>query len=246
MMTWPPPPGLAPTVSDPPEASAARRPMSRPRPVEPPPLAPRRTGSPAPKPTPKPGPESATHTRAPPPLAGPPAKVNRDPCPLGVCEDVPEQRVQAGGQLGGASADRDRRGRQRRIHDPALAPASTDQNVARSLTTCAASQLPDSPLLRWRAFSISAVTACSSAWTWPAARWPRARPTGASASASSRRAVSGVRSRWDRSAMDSAFLPDQVPDALGQVVEALGHLAHLGRPVADGARVQVAGGEPER
>ena len=122
--------------------------------------------------------------------------------------------------------------------------ASTDQNLARSLTTCAASQLPDSPLLRWRAFSISAVTACSSAWTW-AVRQPPASADSASASASPQgreRRPQPVGQVGD----GLALLPDRLPDALGQVIEALGHLAHLRRPVPGGPRVQVAGREPER
>src|SRR5215468_3016229 len=78
-VTDPPPEGEWPMVSVPPEASAIRRTMSRPRPVEPPVELPRSVGSVLPNP----GPLSATTNHAPPAARGLSRMVRAEPS--GVC-----------------------------------------------------------------------------------------------------------------------------------------------------------------
>ena len=217
-MTCPPPPAVR-TDSEPPEASAACRAMSRPSPVEPPPLAPRRTGSPSrsqgrrrPR-TPRPRP---ARRRAGPRSASP-QECARRRSPAARPGTRPDR---------GADPDRDRAGARSTAILRPWSSASTDQNVTRSLVTCAASQLPGPPV-RSRALSISEVTACSSAWTWAVSRRRRFGHRFGLQPQRGERGAQPVGQVGDR----LALLPDQVPDPARQVVQAAGDLAHLPRPL---------------
>jgi hypothetical protein len=83
--------------SAPPDASAVRRAMSSPRPVEPAPLRPRSIAASG-----RPGPVSETETSAPPPGRG--RTVTRNGVPSGVCEDVAEQRIEGSAEVAGRYA----------------------------------------------------------------------------------------------------------------------------------------------
>ena len=171
--------------------------MSRPRPVEPPPLAPRRTGSPS-RLKPGPGVPDAEDRAA----AGARRSAGRRSRALrGVREDVAQQRVQAGGQLSGGHPDQERPGgTSTRIGRP-WSSASTDQNAARSAITWAASQLPGRRCAGARVLDQRGHRVLQRLHLGGQAAVRVGRL--GSASASSRSAVSGVRSRCDRSATDS-------------------------------------------
>ena len=198
--------------SAPPEASAVRRAMSRPRPVEPPPLRPARESVGNAGPVVGDGDRRAA--------AGPGPDVD-DACrALGrVGEDVAEQRVDRGRQVAGRHADRQRPAGQVEStaaalvlgqHGPELAPArpTTARRVA-----AGAQALADRP----PGLAITSSTPRLSASTSASSRSRSRRP--GSASASSRSAVSGVRSRCARSAAASRSAVEQLADPAGQPVD---------------------------
>ena len=181
-------------VSVPPEVSATRRAMSRPRPVDPPLDRPRRVGSASPKP----GPSSAITSQAPPPAR----RLSRTakPAPSGVCANTFPSRLST--QVARSSAAT-RTGTGSRetstIIRRSWSSASGHQNAARSATTRAASQITSAPPPPGRRASrMISLTVRSTAPTSASSRSISAPSR--SDSASIRSAVSGVRSRWDRSA----------------------------------------------
>ena len=238
-----PPVADRPSARPPPACSAVRRAMSRPRPVEPPPLAPRRRTSASGG---SPGPASATSE------PGPAARPGRQPHgerrPVrGVREHVAEQRVDAAPRgrrrptaTGSGPAGRSRCDRPLRVlgqHRPERDPVGDHRGrvaARHGIGRAAAGGLDDRgdrPLEGAR-------------------RRPRCgrrpRPA-AGASASSRSAVSGVRSRCDRSATVSRSSREQLADPLGEVVERPRPPTptSAGRP-GRRAAVEVAAGQPVR
>ena len=168
--------------------------MSRPRPVEPPPLAPRRSTS---APAGSPGPASATSSRAPPPGRGPSRTANARAV-RGVREDVAEQGVDQ--RLEVRPADRHRQRARGEVgahvalgvlgqHRPERDPLGDHRGgvaLRRRPWRGGAPRRSPSVTARCTASTPAPIRAASSG---------RGR-----ASASSRSAVSGVRTRCERSA----------------------------------------------
>ena len=185
-------------LSDPPDASAVCLAISSPRPVDPPPLAPRRTGSCCAKP----GPSSRTRQDG--AAAWPRLQPDGEARALRrVREDVAEQRVQAGAEFGLGHTHHERsaprcraasRGPDPRPALPRTPRAASSPRPRRSCRArcCRACARPRSGTSRRLS------SACTCWLSLPSGSAESAMP-----SSSSRSAVSGVLSRCDRSATDS-------------------------------------------
>ena len=189
---------------DPPEDSAVRRAMSSPRPVEPPPLRPRPTSV-----TSNPGPSSATVTSAPP--AGRGRTATRTPLPSGVCaKTLPRSASSAAPRS--ACATRTGSGPSARStsigaalllgqHRPEPHPVADHRDRVAAGADAFADRCGGPRGSPRRCRGSSASTASSS----------RSRSGAGRASTSSRSAVSGVRSRWARSAAPSRSAASSSP-----------------------------------
>jgi len=179
--------------SPPPVDSATRRAMSRPRPVEPAPLLPRRSAASG---SLIPGPASATKTRM---TSSPRCSVTANAVPSAVClNTLPTSastavaRSERGTGTGvGPSAPV-------RCQARPWSSASADQKRIRSMSSSAASQPGGSSRVGRRAARMIMSISCSRRST--ATRVSSAARPGPSAVAFIRSAVSGVRSRCGRSA----------------------------------------------
>ncbi len=169
------------TPAVPPEASAVRRAMSRPSPVEPRPETPRSTAAVACTP----GPRSATARRAPPP--GRAATATENGVPGGVCaKTLPSRASTAAARSAAGSRTGSGPGARSTSRTRSSSSASTDQNATRSATTATASHCACSPSRTGRrASEMTASTVRDSSSTSSTSR-SRAAPAG-SASTSSRR-----------------------------------------------------------
>ena len=193
--------------------SAVRRAMSRPRPVDPPPLrAPAQPSAGG-----QAGPGVGHDQHAPPP--GPQAEPHGERRAVrGVREDVAQQRVHARRQLvRGRPPPAAGPGRGRASRPAPVSSASTDQNATRSATTAAASHAGRAGRARRRA-------CVDDRRDRPLERVHGRRRSGPppagsrSDSASSRSAVSGVRSAV-RQVGDLSRSCAAAPDPAGQMVE---------------------------
>ena len=205
--------------------------------MDPPPLAPRRRTS---APARSPGPASATSSRAPPPGRGAEAHGERrcrPACARTRCRaarrPAPRGRPRPTATGSGPRATSVRTSR-------SVSSASTDQNATRSAHHLGG--VAPRPAPRRRAGGGPARSPGDRALharRRPRRSGPRRRRRGR-ASASSRSAVSGVRSRCERSATVSRSGAQQLADPPGQLVQRAGHLADSAGAGRVGPGVEIA------